>query len=40
MSEFLSTDSVGGLSMGRADANVFRGKKVSCVQEHDFCFAV
>ena len=26
--------------VGRTQANVFRGEKVSCVQEHDFCFAV
>ena len=40
MSAYLSVDSVVGLSIGRADASVFRGAKVSRFEEQGFCFAV
>ena len=40
MAASLSTDLAAGPSMGRSEANVFRGAKVSHFEEHDFCFAV
>ena len=40
MAASLSTDLAAGPAMVRSKANVFRGARVSRLEEHDYCFAV
>ena len=40
MAADFTTDLAAGPSTVRSKANVFRGARVSRLEEHDFCFAV